>query len=253
MNHHDDHHDEPRAGFVGRIAIAILRVINAVVFRHRWQNLQNMPARGPVIVAVNHVSHIDTLLVARLIWDSGRLPRFMAKRSLWDVPVLGFIMRKTQQIPVTRYSTDAANSLNAAVDALHRGEVVVIYPEGTTTKDPQQWPMYPKTGLARLSLLEPDVPVVPISQWGAQPRKPGEPRRRRTVVADIGTPLDMAHWQGMAPNAETLERIGAEVMGVVRAGVGRLRNETPPALPFRPVSKSTIDSPQRLTDNDFSS
>ncbi|SOD70507.1 1-acyl-sn-glycerol-3-phosphate acyltransferase [Jatrophihabitans sp. GAS493] len=247
------HRDDPRAGFVGRIAVAILRVINAVVFRHRWRNLQNMPPRGPVIVAVNHLSHIDTVVIARLVWDAGRIPRFMAKSSLWNVPVLGFIMRKTKQIPVTRHSTDAANSLGAAVAALQQGEVVVIYPEGTTTKDPQQWPMYPKTGLARLSLLEPDVPVVPISQWGAQPRRAGERRRRRTVVVDIGEPLNMARWRAATADAETLERIGIEVMSAVSKGVGRLRNETPPAKPFRPVSKSSTNSPQQLPDNDFSS
>ena len=125
------------------------------------------PGRG-VIIVLNHVSHIDTVLMARLIWQSGRIPRFLIKSTVFELPALGRIMRGAKQIPVYRGTDDASKSLREAVSALENGEAIVIYAEGTITKDPAQWPMQAKTGAARLVLLAPDMPVVPIGQWGAQ-------------------------------------------------------------------------------------
>src|SRR5581483_9098596 len=126
------------------------------------------PAEGGVIIALNHISHIDTVLMARLVWQSGRVPRFMIKAGVFSKPLLKQIMYGAKQIPVYRGTSDAAASLRDAVTALEQGEAVVIYPEGTITKDPDQWPMQGKTGIARLVLLTPDIPVVPVGQWGAQ-------------------------------------------------------------------------------------
>ena len=135
-----------------------------------------------MIVAINHISHVDTVLMARLIWQSGRIPRFLVKAGLFDIVGIGAIMRGAKQIPVYRGTSDASNSLREAVTALERGEAVIFYPEGTITKDPEQWPMEAKTGIARLVLLCPDIPVVPVGQWGAQVR------RGRAVVAAGAAP-----------------------------------------------------------------
>jgi 1-acyl-sn-glycerol-3-phosphate acyltransferase len=69
---------------------------------------------------------------------------------------------------VYRGTADANQALAAAVKALQRGEIVLVYPEGTVTRDPQFWPMQAKSGVARLALLAPDVPVIPVGQWGSQ-------------------------------------------------------------------------------------
>src|SRR4051812_1132167 len=197
----------PKAGFWVRLCVAILYPLDGLLFRIRWRHLERMPAPsdGGVIIAVNHVSQVDTILMARLVWQSGRVPRFMIKAGVFGWPVVGSIMRGAGQIPVYRGTTDASQSLREAVAALRRGEAVVIYPEGTTTKDPANWPMLAKTGIARLVLLAPDIPVVPVGQWGAQHRRDGEPaprpRRRRVAQASVGTPLDLSRYRGAEADA----------------------------------------------------
>src|SRR6476661_2595209 len=159
---------KPKPEWMVRAVVLALYLFSSLMFRIRFQHLDRIPPTGGVILAANHISHVDTVLIARVVWQSGRIPRFMIKSSIFDNPVLGQIMRRSKQIPVSRGTADAAKSLDAARAALDAGEAVVIYPEGTLTKDPAQWPMQAKSGLARLVLLAPDMPVIPIGQWGSQ-------------------------------------------------------------------------------------
>jgi 1-acyl-sn-glycerol-3-phosphate acyltransferase len=231
---------KPKAGFWIRLCVIIIFPTDRLLFRMRWRHLDRMPARGGVIVVLNHISHIDTILMARLIWETGRIPRFMIKSGVFDVKGLGVIMRGAKQIPVARGTVDAAKSLEAAVQALENGEAVVIYPEGTITKDPEQWPMQPKSGLARLVLAAPHIPVVPIGQWGAQKVKGSKIAwfLRRTSSAIVGLPLDMSKYGDAPATIDTLRAITDEIMRAVRNEVAELRGETPPDQFFRPSSKA---------------
>jgi 1-acyl-sn-glycerol-3-phosphate acyltransferase len=218
---------KPKAGFWIRLCVMIIYPLDALLFRVRWRNLDRIPAQGGVIIALNHVSHFDTLLMARMVWQSGRLPRFLVKNTLFDAPGLRILMRGAKQIPVYRGTTNASDALKAAVDALHDGEAVVIYPEGTVTKDPAQWPMQAKTGVARLALLAPDVPVVPIGQWGAQ--EVCKHRFRPIVEGTVGPPVDLGrHRAKDEPTGELLREISDAIMIAIRDEVAMLRGETPP-------------------------
>ncbi|MDQ2751173.1 MAG: lysophospholipid acyltransferase family protein [Pseudonocardiales bacterium] len=233
---------KPKAGFWIRLCVVVLFPVDSLLFRIRWQRLERMPppSEGGVIIALNHVSHIDTVLMARLVWSSGRVPRFMIKAGVFAKPVLGQIMRGAGQIPVHRGTTDAASSLDDAVTALERGEAVVIYPEGTITKDPAQWPMEAKTGIARLVLLCPDTPVVPVGQWGAQPTKGLHPLRlfrRPLVQASVGETVDLSKFRGAQPDAATLREITDTVMSAVRVEVAALRGESAPEEFFKPAKR----------------
>ncbi|MDT4899637.1 MAG: hypothetical protein QOJ78_567 [Pseudonocardiales bacterium] len=232
---------KPKAGFWIRTWVAILYPIDGLLFRIRWRHLDRVPApsQGGVLIAVNHVSQIDTVLMARFVWQSGRVPRFMIKAGVFDWPIVGHMMKGAGQIPVYRGTTDAAQSLRDAVSALERGEAVVIYPEGTTTKDPASWPMQAKTGIARLVLLSPDTPVVPVGQWGAQKTGFSLKRlgRRRTALASVGQPLDLSRYRGKEPTSETLRAITDEVMTAVRDEVAELRGEPAPKDFFVPRRK----------------
>jgi 1-acyl-sn-glycerol-3-phosphate acyltransferase len=223
----------PEAGFWIRLCVAVLYPIDGLLFRIRFRHLDRVPPRGGIIVVINHISHIDTVLMARLVWQSGRIPRFMIKDTVFEKPVLGRIMRGAKQIPVARGTTDAGQSLRAAVEALAVGEAVIIYPEGTITRDPQQWPMQAKTGLARLIMLAPDAPVVPVGQWGSQQQKGGL-WRRRTAQASVGEPLDMRKYRDAPVTFSVLREITDEVMTAIRAQVAELRGKTPPEAFFRP-------------------
>jgi 1-acyl-sn-glycerol-3-phosphate acyltransferase len=229
---------KPKAGFWIRLCVVLLYPFDSLLFRVRWHHLERMtpPSEGGVIIAINHVSHIDTVLMARFVWSSGRVPRFMIKAGLFGKPGLGLIMRGAGQIPVRRGTADAASSLSDAVTALERGEAVVIYPEGTITKDPAQWPMEPKTGIARLVLLSPDTPVVPVGQWGAQPIKGFHPLRllrRRLVEATVGEAVDLTKYRGAQPDGATLREISDTIMSAVRDEVAVLRGEPAPEEFFK--------------------
>jgi 1-acyl-sn-glycerol-3-phosphate acyltransferase len=179
-------------------------------------------------------------VMARFVWQTGRIPRFMIKAGLFDKPLLGRIMTGAGQIPVHRGTTDAANSLRDAVAALERGEAIVIYPEGTTTKDPAAWPMESKTGVARLVLLSPDTPVLPVGQWGAQKRRGLSFERffkRRTAEASIGERLDLSRFRGAEPTSQTLHEITDTIMSAVRTEVAGLRGEPAPSEFFKPARK----------------
>jgi len=223
---------KPQAGFWIRLCVLVLVPLDGLFFRIRWHHLERMPdpACTGVIIVVNHISHIDTVLTARMIWDSGRIPRFLIKSSLFGIPVVGKIMKGARQIPVYRGSEDAAKSLRDAVTALNNREAVVIYAEGTITHDPSQWPMQAKTGVARLALLAPHIPIVPIGQWGAQ--KTSQRWRwftRRRHEASVGEPLDLTRWSAAEPDADTLREITDHVMSAVREQVAALRGEPAPA------------------------
>jgi 1-acyl-sn-glycerol-3-phosphate acyltransferase len=235
---------KPKAGFWIRLCVVILYPFDALAFRIRFRNLERItpPSEGGVIIAMNHVSHIDTVLMARLVWQSGRVPRFMVKSGVFTKPLLGQIMRGAKQIPVYRGTSDAAASLRDAVTALEEGEAIVIYPEGTTTKDPDRWPMQAKTGIARLFLLSPDTPVVPVGQWGAHHRRAGEARTvgRRTAQASVGYPVDLSRFRGAEPSSATLREITDTIMTAIRDEVAALRGERPPAE-FYKLENSYVD------------
>jgi 1-acyl-sn-glycerol-3-phosphate acyltransferase len=240
----------PKAGFWIRLVVVVLYPLDGLLFRIRWLGLDRMPppGTGGVIIAMNHLSHIDTILMARLVWQAGRIPRFLVKSGLFHTFGLSVIVKGARQIPVYRGTQDAAASVREAVVALEQGEAVVFYPEGTITKDPAQWPMQGRTGIARLVLLTPDVPVIPVGQWGAQLR-PSLPwwRKlgRRHVAASVGEPVDLARFRGCEPTSETLREMTDVIMDAVREQVAAVRGEPAPSVFFTP-SHQAVDRQRRL-------
>ena len=229
-----------------RLAVIIVYPLTSLLFRRRWVGLDRIPATGPAIVAVNHISYADPLIFARFIWDAGRVPRYLAKASLFKLPFpLGRIITGAGQIPVHRETADAAQALQAAVDALGRGEMVLIYPEGTVTRDPGFWPMQAKTGVARLALLAPGVPVIPVGQWGAQHfldvyAKRFRPVPRKQISVRAGAPVDLSDFAGSAPTSAVLHQMTDRIMVAVRDLVAEIRGEQPPAEFYRrPAAKKS--------------
>jgi len=217
----------PKAGFWIRLCVVIIYPLDSALFKLRWHHLDRIPASGGVLIAVNHISQADTATMARLIWQSGRIPRFLIKSSVFGWPVIGRIMAGAGQIPVRRSSSQAADSLRTADQALRAGECVIIYPEGTITADPDYWPMQARTGVARLALACPDIPVVPIGQWGAHRmlgrRGRFRPLPRHRHEASVGEPLDLSKYHDVEPTSEVLRTVTDEIMAAVTAQVEWLR------------------------------
>jgi len=162
------------------------------------------------------------------------------------VPVLGPFLRKVKQIPVERGSVEAVKSLDVLVDAIQQGGAVVIYPEGTTTKEPGLWPMRGKTGAARLALVT-GAPVVPIGNWGSY--RIFDPRTKKLrlvprvpVGVIAGPPVDLSRWAGLPPTRAVLDEMTEAIMLEIRDLVGGLRGEQPPPLYDRPVRAKRGDS-----------
>jgi 1-acyl-sn-glycerol-3-phosphate acyltransferase len=171
------------------------------------QGLLHVPADGPVIVAANHISYFDPLCLGTFVDAAGRQVRFLAKSELFEKRLLGWVLRSAGQIPVYRETRDAAQALVDAVAAMRDGAAVVIYPEGTTTTNPDFSPMRPKSGMARLAALT-GAPVVPVGIWGAQllfaRGQIGPFRRGARVVLRAGPPMHL----GLGPESP-LEEVNA--------------------------------------------
>jgi 1-acyl-sn-glycerol-3-phosphate acyltransferase len=230
-----------KLSFWQRFAVSVVIPTMRVWTRRTWAGQENLPPAGGVILVANHISHFDPLVVAHYVFTNGRWPRFLTKASMWKVPVVGPFLTKTLQIPVERGSVEAVKSLDVLVDAVREGGAVMIYPEGTTTKEPDLWPMRGKTGAARLALAT-GAPVVPIATWGAErvfdPRTGKFRFHLRTPVSVIaGKPIDLSAWAGEAPTRPVLDEMTDQIMLALRDLVGEIRGGTPPPLYEPPVGK----------------
>jgi len=227
-----------RIGFWYRLAAVIAKPPLIVLFKRDWRGMEHIPAEGGFLTAVNHNSYVDPLTYAHFQYNSGRVPRFLAKASLFRPFFVGTMLRGTGQIPVVRATTDAATAYRAAIDAVNKGECVAFYPEGTLTRDPDQWPMIGKTGIARVALIT-EAPVIPVAQWGANEFLPPYARRpsvlpRKTHHVLAGPPVDLTAWYGKEPTAEVLREVTAAIMGAVKDLLADVRGEPAPPGLFDP-------------------
>jgi 1-acyl-sn-glycerol-3-phosphate acyltransferase len=231
--------------------VILFRPVLTVLIRNKWAGQENIPKTGPVIIAPNHMSYADWGTDAVFFHGAGRYPTFMIKASAFKVPFIGKMLYGCGQIPVDRGAKDAARSLKQAEEALSEGAAVIIYPEGTATRDPDLWPMAAKTGVARLALAT-GAPVIPVARWGTQtflPYGSKKPRLwpRQTVRTVAGKPVDLSEWAGKQTSAKALRAATDAIMADVTALVASLRGEEPPAIAFD-MSKSNPPKPPEGTD-----
>lgn len=219
-----------------RVAVRALRPLMRSLSHHDWAGLEHIP-NGGAILAVNHVSNFDPLVMSHVVVEAGRWPYFLAKASLFSTPVLGAVVRAAQQIPVHRDSRSADEALTAARAAIAAGRLIIVYPEGTVTADPHGWPMTAKTGAARLA-LETGCPLIPAGQWGAQAilgmKKITAPRLipRPTISVRVGAPVDLSDLRTALDRHRAARVATVRVMSQITALVAGIRKEQPPAQPF---------------------
>ena len=223
-----------KLGPAWRIVWLVLYGPASALVKVRYRHLERIPARGPAIIVTNHVSHIDPFYVAKMVLDAARVPRFLAKDSIFAVPVVGRAMSAMGHIPVRRDTVDAARALDAAVRALRAGKVIVIHPEGTVTRDPDGWPMAGRTGAARLALLVPDVPVIPVAQWGVQKSIDLYRKRIRLIprprhVLSVGPTIDLSSFAGSTLSVATLNAVTEVIIRRLRDDVAELRGVPAPS------------------------
>ncbi|MFT4265453.1 MAG: lysophospholipid acyltransferase family protein [Nocardioides sp.] len=213
--------------------------------RPEWIDGQKIPATGGVILALNHVSHIDPLTAARLTWDWGRQSHYLAKSTLFKNKQFGRFMRAAGQIPVERAS-GGIEALREAIDSVNAGNLIVVYVEGSITKDPAGWPMVGKSGAARIA-LETGAPVIPVGQWGAQYllngyEKKFRPIPRKRVRMKVGDPVDLSDLAAQPRNRQLLDVATDRIMRAIVGLVADLRGEEPPAELFDPRKAGVRDT-----------
>ncbi|HET9140789.1 lysophospholipid acyltransferase family protein [Actinophytocola sp.] len=228
-----------KGGFlIGVIAVLFYPLSWMTKFVQRGR--ERLPREGGVLLVMNHVSHFDPIVDAVFVHRNKRVPRILAKESVLRIPVFGKMARAVGTIPVYRGTAEARHSLAEAVDALGAGKLVLIYPEGTISKDPDSWPMYPRTGVARLA-LDSDVPVVPVARWGTQAVLNGythkfRPLPRKTVTFSVGEPVDLSAYRGQEVTPALLREVTNVLMTRVVELVAEIRGEPAPKEFFRPAA-----------------
>jgi 1-acyl-sn-glycerol-3-phosphate acyltransferase len=216
-------------------AAMVVRPPLRLLASHRWRGAENLPSGG-CVVAANHVSWLDPVTLLDFLIATGPVPRVLAKQSLFETPVVGALLRSMHAVPVLRGSGDAARALRAAEDAVRAGDRVVIFPDGTLTKDPEGWPMVGKTGAARIALAT-GAPVVPVAQWGPHLLLPRTglphllPRPRIDLL--VGRPVDLSESTGRPLTATLLREVTGLVVGAVTGLLEELRG-TPAPPPWDP-------------------
>jgi putative phosphoserine phosphatase / 1-acylglycerol-3-phosphate O-acyltransferase len=180
--------------FIRPLAFPLLNPINIVV-----EGVQMIPRDGPVIVAANHRSYLDPVVLAMVASRRGRKLRYLGKKEVFDAPGLGQLARALGQIRVERGTGDTT-PLGKALEALERGEAIGIFPQGTIPRgaDFFESRLNARTGVARLA-VEADVPVVPVAMWDNEklwPRSSRLPKipeliARRPVYAKVGEPIHL--------------------------------------------------------------
>lgn len=234
------------------VAIPTVYPVASLMFRLRYRHGDRIPPTGPVLLVANHVSVLDPVACARLVFDNGRFPAFLAKDSLFK-GFMGPLMRAAGQIPVARNTSHAMGSVSAAQQALAENRVIVIYPEGSVTRDPDWWPMQSRTGVARLALTT-DAVVIPVAQWGPQlvhdyHTKKFHLRFRAPADYLVGEPIDLSELRaevraGRALTADLLRSTTDLIMSRVRDQLGELRGEQPPDRFYpRPAGPLPADVP----------
>ncbi|CAI9408369.1 lysophospholipid acyltransferase family protein [Aestuariimicrobium sp. T2.26MG-19.2B] len=223
----------------GRVFTALGRFVHAamgLLVTHDWRGSDRLPQTGGVLVVSNHLSYFDAVALGEFLIWSGRWPRYLGKVQLWKTPVVGWLARSCEQIPVDRGSAKAAEVLVTAQGALDDGRCVTMYPEGTLTRDPETWPMTARSGAARLALRS-QHPVVPVGQWGANHviggTGMGMPRffPRKRIHVCCGEPIDLSDlrpWVGTEREGEAVRAASVRIMDALTGLVEELRGTPAP-------------------------
>ncbi|MEU4804430.1 lysophospholipid acyltransferase family protein [Actinosynnema sp. NPDC023587] len=220
-------------GFWYSVAIDLLWPFVVVFVRMRMAGGANVPREGKVLLASNHLSFADPVTLTAFTLASGRVPRYLAKASLWKVPVLGWVMSGGRHIPVDRGTARAGRALDAARTSLDDDQCVIVYPEGTFTSDPDGWPMRGKNGVARLA-LETRTPVVPVAQWGTQRLLPPDgfvPRPWTKVHVVAGAPVDLSDLYGLETTKQVLDEATGRIMAAITTLLVGVRELPHPGKP----------------------
>jgi 1-acyl-sn-glycerol-3-phosphate acyltransferase len=188
------------------------RLVGRLFFRFRVVHRERMIQNGPVILAMNHQSYLDPPL-AGITCD--RAIYFLARRTLLDVPLLGWLLQKLNVIPVNQEGVDRG-AIKALIRILKAGNGVLVFPEGSRTLDGKLQPAEPGLGLVIAKTL---APVVPMRIFGAHEALPrgGGGLRFVPITIVIGEPIFFSAADLSTPGKNLYGRLSERVMDAIAA------------------------------------
>jgi 1-acyl-sn-glycerol-3-phosphate acyltransferase len=209
--------------FSYRLGWIFFRTIFKIYFRWRVYNPERVPLQGGVILAANHASYIDPPLVGAGV---RRMINFLARETLFHVPVLAAILRSWKVVPVDR-DAGTGRGLKTILNRLADGGAIILFPEGTRTRDGNF--QLARSGIG-LTVIKSSAPVVPVRVFGtyeAYGRMRKFPRPMRLQVK-YGEPL---LFQKERAEAETcskdrLKQIYQEIADRIMAEITKLEPRT---------------------------
>lgn len=203
------------------------RALGRGYLRWRTVGVENVPLTGPAILAANHVSYLDPPLIGAAL---GRPVHFMARSSLFRFPVFGWFIRKMQAVPVDREGGTGGAGLKAVVDRLEAGGAIILFPEGTRSRDGQLLPVRAGVGLMVLKSSAPVIPVRLFGLYEAYGRHRWFPRPGRITLV-YGPPLDFAAAKAEAQVCDRLrlKALYQEVADEILRAIGQLGPDGPTA------------------------
>jgi len=195
------------------------RALYRFYFRWRVYNPQRVPLQGPVILAANHASFLDPPLVGSGI---KRGINYLARENLFDIPIVGWILHRWQVVPVDREG-GGAKGLKAILDRLLAGGAIILFPEGTRTRDGKLQPA--RSGIG-LTVIKSDAPVVPVRVFGtfeAFGRQMKLPRPCRVAVK-YGHPMAFTELriEAKACSKQRLKEIYQQVADEIMHAIAKL-------------------------------
>ncbi len=191
-----------------RLARFIISLFLSLFNRWDVEGIENLPARGPVVLVANHVSLWDPVVLGCSI--RSRIVHYMAKEDLFKIPVFGSILPHLQCFPVKRGKIDR-NALRTAAGYLESGEILGLFPEGSRGKNNELLPFQPG---AALFALRSGAPIVPVGLTGTKTAFPCTIRGR--IRVRFGQPLTFQELYGQKLREEELENVMAKVKAVIQ-------------------------------------
>jgi len=214
-----------RPPLVWRAMLVLARILAFPLCRLRVTGAVPAELRGrPLILAANHISPFDPIVISAACHKVGLAPRIMATGGIFDAPIAGAAMRAAGHLRVDRNTVRVADALPTAAEALQAGATVLIYPEGRIGLDPWMWPERGKTGVARMAAAA-SAPVLPVAQWGTHAVLPyTTPEnlaasllkallRRPVVQVRFGAPVDLTALTG-TPGARAMQATRRIMAGI---------------------------------------
>lgn len=199
-------------GLVYQLCTQLSDIVASEFFEREVVGQENLILEGPALIAANHLSYLDPPLIGSVL---GREIFYLARKTLFDAPLLGWLLPKLNVIPVDRDGADMT-ALKVVIRMVKQGNATIVFPEGTRSVDGNIQPARAGLGLIIAKTLAPVVPVRIIGSYEAWPKGAKLPRNTKVRVV-IGKPIRFAKSDLQGDPREVYQRLSQQVMDAIAA------------------------------------